>query len=272
MPAQADLAAAERYLDLAPRTGAIAREVGPFTLFVSNGPWPYYARPRLGSDAPITSSALLELRTACATADVPLAIEWVDTLRPSFAAVATDAGLTVVFRPLLVLDHAHFIRPSASRTRILAPDDKLLPTARAVADLGFASPGTDIGVAGPSERDALAGSFPAEVLQHMQDRAAAGLTVTAAAFDHGGGDQGIVAVGMHQPLGDTSEIVGVATLPSIRRRGWAAAIAGALVEHAFSVGVTRVMLTADSDDVARIYRRLGFRQVGRCCEAAPPES
>ena len=33
----------ERYLDAAPRSAARAEPVGPFTLFVGTGPWPYYA-------------------------------------------------------------------------------------------------------------------------------------------------------------------------------------------------------------------------------------
>ena len=39
----------EAYYDAAPRSAARTEEIGPFTLFVSEGPWPYYARPRLGA-------------------------------------------------------------------------------------------------------------------------------------------------------------------------------------------------------------------------------
>ncbi len=44
----ADLAAIEAYYDAVPRSAARTEECGPFTLFVGTGPWPYYARPRLG--------------------------------------------------------------------------------------------------------------------------------------------------------------------------------------------------------------------------------
>src|SRR3954465_13690558 len=35
----------DRYLDAAPRTGAATEDIGPFTLFISTGIWPYYAIP-----------------------------------------------------------------------------------------------------------------------------------------------------------------------------------------------------------------------------------
>lgn len=271
-PLHPDVAAAERYLDRVPRSGSTATEVGPFTLFVSRGPWPYYARPRSGADPAITPADVARLRTACATAGVPLSVEWIHEVVPSFARIAVEAGLAVAFRPLMILHPAEFVGRPSGAIRILAPDHGLFVTARAVADLGFRTPGTGIGRAGEAERDALADSFAADVLQHMHDRATAGLTVTAAAFDPSGSDQSIVAVGMHQPLDDTTEIVGVATLPNARRRGWAAGITSSLVEHAFATGIPQVLLSADSEEVARIYRRLGFRQIALSCEAQPPAS
>ena len=54
---------------------------------------------------------------------------------------------------------------------------------------------------------------------------AAGLTITVVAED----DDGVEAVGTHQPVGGVTEIVGVATLPSARRRGLGAAVTAALV-------------------------------------------
>ena len=41
------LAELERYYDAVPRSAARVEEIGPFTLFVGTGAWPYYARPRL---------------------------------------------------------------------------------------------------------------------------------------------------------------------------------------------------------------------------------
>jgi predicted GNAT family acetyltransferase len=70
-------------------------------------------------------------------------------------------------------------------------------------------------------------------------------------------------------VGGVSEIVGVATLPAFRRRGLAAVVVDCLIDHALAHGVTTVFLSAGSDDVARVYARLGFRRVGTACTAEP---
>jgi predicted GNAT family acetyltransferase len=59
-----------------------------------------------------------------------------------------------------------------------------------------------------------------------------------------------------------TEITGVGTLPSARRRGVGAAVTGRLVEHARERGAAIVFLSAADDAVARRYERLGFRRIG----------
>ncbi len=76
------------------------------------------------------------------------------------------------------------------------------------------------------------------------------------------GSRGPVAAGMHQPVEGVSEVVGVATLPAVRRQGLGGAVTGALVEDALARGATTVFLTAGSEDIARVYARLGFRRIG----------
>lgn len=78
-----------------------------------------------------------------------------------------------------------------------------------------------------------------------------------------------VAVGSHQPIEDVSEIVGVGTLPSHRRRGIGAAVTDFLLEDALKRGVRTVFLSAGSADVARIYGSVGFRPVATACVAEP---
>ncbi|MGW0611384.1 GNAT family N-acetyltransferase [Streptomyces sp. NPDC002788] len=98
-------------------------------------------------------------------------------------------------------------------------------------------------------------------------RIRAGLTVVAAAVEHGS----VLSAGQHQPLAGISEIVGVGTLPTARRRGLALAVTAALVVDARSRGAETVFLSAGDDDIAQIYARLGFRKIGTALIAEPAE-
>ncbi|HWM37584.1 MAG TPA: GNAT family N-acetyltransferase [Streptomyces sp.] len=98
-------------------------------------------------------------------------------------------------------------------------------------------------------------------------RILAGLACVAAAVE---GRKALCA-GQHQPVGTVSEIAGVGTLPTARRRGLALAVTAALTADARSRGVETVFFSAGDDDVARIYARLGFRRVATALIAEPVE-
>jgi predicted GNAT family acetyltransferase len=59
-----------------------------------------------------------------------------------------------------------------------------------------------------------------------------------------------------------AEIVGVSTLPAARRRGLAGAVTASLARHARQCGVEALVLSAENDDVSRIYHRAGFHRIG----------
>ena len=81
---------------------------------------------------------------------------------------------------------------------------------------------------------------------------------------------GPVGAGSHQLVDAVTEITGVGTLPSARRRGVGAAVTGRLVEHARERGAAIVFLSAADDAVARRYERLGFRRIGTAGFAHAP--
>ena len=255
------------YLHAAPLSGSTAEEVGPFTLFRSTNPWPYYARPRPGSEQTIEADDIERLRKRCAELDIPLNLEWVVETCPSLSAAAAAAGLEVVEHPLLVLDQADF-KPTtaAARCTILPAVESVLREARAVAHVAFGDPGTAVGSGGIEDRDVKAAEEPAETVRVLLDRAKAGYSVTAGAAT----EDGLVASGVHQPVGKASEIVGVATLPAMRRQGLAAAVTSCLAEHAFAMGVTLILLSAESDAVAAVYERVGFHRIGYAGAAEVP--
>jgi ribosomal protein S18 acetylase RimI-like enzyme len=252
----------DRYFDAAPRSSATPEELGPFTFFRSHAPWPYYARPRVGLSAPIEPADIERLAERCRELELPLAIEWVGEVTPSLEPLARAVGLEVEVHPLLALEAAETSEtsetspgPAPAAVEILDADDPRLLSARAIADVGFGAPGTAVGAAGERERDERARKVRDEVREHVRRQVREGLMVSAVTVDER-------ATGTLIPVGDAAEIVGVATLPAHRRRGLAGAITRALVAEARRRGVTLVLLSAGSDDVARVYERAGFRRVG----------
>ncbi|PAU50423.1 GNAT family N-acetyltransferase, partial [Streptomyces albireticuli] len=65
-------------------------------------------------------------------------------------------------------------------------------------------------------------------VDRLAARIRAGLTVLAAAVQDGT----VLCAGQHQPVGDVTELVGIGTLPTARRRGLGLAVTAALVAEA----------------------------------------
>ncbi|HVF07426.1 MAG TPA: GNAT family N-acetyltransferase [Actinomycetota bacterium] len=258
----------DAYLDAAPRTGAQAETVGPFTLFLNEGHgWRYYARPSPG-EASIDVETVRAVRRRQRALAQPEALEWIDELTPDVSSAASDDGMRVIRHPLMALSAGAFMPaapPAGASVRIVDADDDLAGLG-AVAEVGFASRGTAVGREGAAEATQAAARANRDTIEFQRGRMLAGLTIAAAADVSGV----MAAVGAHQPLEATSEIVGVATLPSYRRRGLGAAVTTALVADALERGVTTVFLSADDDDVARVYERIGFRRIGTAGAASIP--
>jgi ribosomal protein S18 acetylase RimI-like enzyme len=263
------LATLETYYDAVPRTSARVEPLGPLTLFVStSASWPFYARPALGA-SDFSAAEVARVRERQRTLGVPEAFEWVSETTPGLRAAAEAAGLHVIDHPLLVLDPAERRTAPALdgvTVRLVGPDDHL-ERLTAVASVAFSSPGTAAGVAGADEVAVAAAAQSPEFAAFVRDRLLSGRTCMAAAFVDGQP----VAVGSHQPIGDVSEIVGVGTLPTYRRRGIAAALTDFLVEDALKRGVRMIFLSADDAAVARVYASLGFRPAGTASIAEPEQ-
>ncbi|MDY0816347.1 GNAT family N-acetyltransferase [Kitasatospora purpeofusca] len=280
----------EGYYDAVPRSSARVEDFGPLSLFVAEGAgWPYYARPSLGHEGPaVTAADVRRVRARQRELGLPEAFEWVAEHDPLLRAAAEEAGLTVHEHPLLVLgpqgghpdknrnehgdgdehgnEHGGAAGPDGVSVRVLAADDPALAEALAVPHLAFGEPGTGRGSAGPAELAVRAEALRADgTAERLAGRIAAGRTVLAAAF--GGGTA--LCAGQHNPVGEVTEVAGVGTLPSARRRGLAQAVTAALVADARAGGVRTVFLSAADEDVARIYRRAGFRSFATALIAEP---
>jgi len=258
----------DAYCDAVPRAAARVEEMGALRLFVKEGPgWPYYARPLPAGAAP-AAHELAALRERQRELGVPEALEWIHDLAPELLGLARRAGLQVLEAPLLVLGAGRWRAPEPPpgiAVRLLGPGDRALAASGAVARVGFGHPGTAAGGVGAAERDAAALGSSTLELDFLSARIRSGLTQPAVAED---GD-GPLATGTHQLVGDVCEIVGVATLPSARRRGLAALVTACLVQDARERGAEIVFVTAGSEEIARVYERLGFERRGTACIAEP---
>ncbi|XXX77238.1 GNAT family N-acetyltransferase [Sorangium sp. So ce134] len=267
------LAAIERFYDAVPRKHADAADHGPLTLFVRRGDgWPYYARPTLGHRGAVSAEDVAAVRARQRELSVPEAFEWVLETTPGLDAAAEATGLHVRRCPLLVL-HGEPVRaplPEDIAISVITAQDPDLAAVQAVAHVAFGALSTAAGPAGPAERDAAAATLPAGHAAAWHASLVEATLVHAAARGRGGALAGPLCAGSYQHAQGIAEIVGVGTLPAARRRGLAAAVTAVLARHALDAGLRTVFLSAQNDDVARVYERVGFRRVATACIAEPP--
>jgi ribosomal protein S18 acetylase RimI-like enzyme len=250
----------ESYYDAVPRSRADTEEIGPFTLFVARFGWPYYARPRLGDATQFSIEDVRRVLERQRELGVPHAFEWVREVTPGLEAVVLDAGIDVERCPLLVLDGLP--RGQAGAARMLGPSESRdLALSRAAISVSFEVGGTATGSEGVDARDAALGSGFAIVDEQTERRLGSGEIRAAACYATDQPEIGPVGGGSHSPVGEVTEIAGVGVLPAFRRRGLAAAVTYVLARDALEHGVTTVFCSAQSDDVARVYGRIGFRRI-----------
>jgi ribosomal protein S18 acetylase RimI-like enzyme len=269
----------EAYYDAVPRATARVEEFGSLCLFIRTSVGqPYYARPALGPAGAISLAAVRAVLDRQRELGLPQSLEWVDETTPDLTDLAGAAGLIVHRHPLMVFEMppvAHSARPEIA-ARVLADDDPALATAIAAAHLAFDEPGTASGSAGRVELATKAAELAGDGwLAALAARMRAGQAVVAAAFLSEFGDSAdpiAVSSGQHNPIATTTEIVGVGTLPSVRRRGYAHAVTQVLVDDALGREIDTIFLSAGDEDVARIYQRIGFRRIGTALVAEPAAS
>ena len=248
------------YFDAVMRNDSDPVEVGAFTLFVSDAPFGYYARPCFSYSEQMDAADLVALTKACKEREIDLALEWVHETDPGLGALAQAHGLNVHFFPLLVAQAKDLKIPQAEGVtiRILSSDEPAIAQAVAVANVSFGVGGTEVGSVGFAERDIAASELSEKWMEYFRDHIRRELTSMAVVESA----NGVLATASCKPVGKFAEIVGVATLPSERRRGLGAAVTAFLASQLFAQGIETVLLSAEDENVARIYRQIGFRPVG----------
>ena len=258
----------DAFCDAFPRRRAGAEDHGPLVLFVPTGPgWPYYAKPRRGSRPPVTATDVRAVRARQRELIIPESFEWIEQVAPEMAAAATAAGLEIQTHPLMVLSAPPEapVLPPGITVRVVPPEDQELDRIWAVPAVAFGHPGTAVGEAGPAERDKIAADHDGGMIAMLRERLRSGHSVLAAAF----GPDGPLAAGSCQAVDGVAEITGVGVLPSSRRLGLGAAATALLARDALDRGVETVFLSASDDAVARVYARIGFREIGTAMIAEP---
>ena len=259
----------DAFCDAVPRRRAEAHEYGPLVIFVPTGPgWPYYARPKRGSRPPITTADVRAVRARQRELIIPQSFEWIEQTASEMAAAADEAGLEVRAHPLMVLAGSAQVPslPPGVTVRIVAPEDAELDRIWAVPAVAFGQPGTTAGEAGAAERDKIAADHDGGTIAMLRERLRSGQSVLAAAF----GPDGPLAAGSCQAVGGVAEITGVGVLPSERRQGLGAAVTALLAADARDRGMEIIFLSASDGAVARVYARIGFREIGTAMIAEPP--
>ncbi len=231
-------------------------QVGPFTTYDTRWGWSYAARPRPGHEHLLDADALRAVFHHQQDQPGAAGVQWIDAHAPALADLADSLGLGVARSRLLAYDHeraaglpAPTCADRAVAVRIVDPDEPEFDQSRAAVAAGF--DGTDRGDGEP-------------VVETMRAYVRAGLTRAAGAWAP---DGTAIGGGTHAVRGPTSEVTGVAVLPSWRRRGVAAVLTDLLMRDARDRGAETVFLSAESQQVARVYERVGFRQVGVLCTA-----
>ena len=252
------------YFDAVPRATAKVETLGGLHVFDPAGLASYAGRPRLDRESPVTVDDVHEAMARMRELDTPIFFEWVEELAPEMSAGAEAAGLQVDRYPLMVLTGDP--RPADVDEVVIRmvphTDREDFLAVRQAVGVGFFAGGTEV------DRDPETG--PDERAERARTLAERGLLVQFGAFD--ASTNAALGGGAHIPRPETgaSEVTGIGVRPSARRRGIGTALASAMAAHALETGIETVFLGAESDVVAAIYGRVGFRRIGTACAAEEP--
>ena len=232
-------------------------EVGPFTCFFRRGSTLAaltYARPTGPLPADVSADIALA-RAAFAKRGRVCRWEYLADLFPDFAAQLQAEGFPApTLHPLMVVTPQSF-QPCACDAAHVRPLET--GESRAMSRMLDAAYGA-------ADQDPQAMDAEADLIGGLMSRGA----IAYGAFVNGQ----VRAGGIHTPLGDTTELAAIGTLPAFRRQGMASAVASALTADAFARNAACVFLSAEDEAAQRIYARIGFTRIGAMIDTADDDS
>ncbi len=223
--------------------------IGPFELyFHPNNSLRFfnYAKP-LGPVSGDLRADLAALRTAYVKRDRLPRFEYIEEFAPDLATALEAAGFEREEKQSLMLCEKDEFQSAPGpdgytleRLTALSPADSLRSylTIQAEAFMDDTSTSVDEQRIDDQRQSLLAGTSAFLASLHGQPAAVAAATL---------------------PLDGLSELVGVATTPSLQKRGAGTAVASAAVAAALAGGAEAVFLVAEDERAGRMYRRLGFQ-------------
>jgi ribosomal protein S18 acetylase RimI-like enzyme len=234
------------YLRRQARRGRSAQALVAFTVYTpattDDADAPYAIPRRLTRT--VRDADLDELHITFGRQNVYPQVEFLADLYPDLPERLSSAGYQETRRQLVLLAHPHDIQSPP------------LPAHAEVITISRASSLED--VRENLDTNSLGFDEPAGATKAQAEAFRSGL-VTSHAFTlraHGRP----VAAGMFAAImGGVTELMGIATLPQYRRRGFAAYLTAAMAQSAFAYGATLVFLCAVSEEAGRVYQRVGLR-------------
>lgn len=253
------LATVEAQFRHAAGQGAMVIEAGPFTAFLRQAPDPFYRSVAVPSRrARRWPAAIAALREVFAAHGRTVRLEFPEERWPDLAPALEAAGLAAE-TVLPIMARAEPGMPAQAGRRV-----ELFSSATPPARLTAWLKALHTVFAQPLDPAAM----PLE-LERLRQAIAAGDCRIAAATDDdgrllsGAGLIGITAIPPGGMARRAAELAGVWTVAPARRRGLARAVSAALVRSFLGETPGLVWLTAGGEAAGRLYRGLGFREIGR---------
>jgi len=249
-----DLERIQTYLRGQARRGHIAQALAAFTVYtpatVDATDTPYAIPRRLTRS--LHHADLDELRAMFERQNARPRVEFLAGLYPDLPERLASVGYQETRRQSVLLALPHDLQSPP------------LPAHTEVITISRASSLED--VRENLDANALGFDEPAGSTEAQAEAFRAGL-VTSRAFTVRSHERPVAAGMFEAILGAVTELMGIATLPEYRQRGFAAYLTAAMAESAFAHGATLVFLCAVSEEAGRVYQRVGFRPCATLVES-----
>lgn len=238
------------YLHFKARAGRESLVIGGFTLYLSG------SDPASGVSlvlpnrpaAAATSSALERIERIFARRGLPVCFQWLDAYAPGLAGQLTERGFLEQERLSVLTGEAGALSSPYNGSGLT------FVTLSAESPLADVAENWNINAQGFDPDAPLAEPGDVEGFRNSLTDSRA----FTARLDGTG-----VSAGMYTDIHDgVTELVGIATLPAYRRRGYGGALTAYAAQCAFTNGAALVFLSAASAEASRVYQRVGFGLVG----------